>query len=252
MGSSLGGFFIFFLVAYQTNLQARAAQYSMLNLPILNVRIQPCLVAEQHHLTPQALGHHCALCDRLVQDFTNSSQADLEQARVDSLDGRVCGRFSPAQLMPTVRLRPKLRQFLVALVLVCGLGLTRQEVMAQIQDSTQRHYPIDTKVYGMVAQQMPVYKNGGNAAIITAIMQNLRYPAGHTIVGRVIVKFTIDKAGLLQEPTIIKGLGSPFDQEALRAVSLLGPWNPGKQNGQPVEVPFTIPVNFRPPGKPTP
>jgi protein TonB len=222
----------------------------MLNLPILKVRIQPCPVDNQY-LTPQALGHHCALCDRLVQDFTNGSQADLEQARATSSDGRLCGRFSPEQLMPALRLRPKLRRFLVALVLVCGLGLTRQEALAQMQDSTEHHAASATKVYGMVAEQMPVYKNGGNEAITTAIMQNLRYPAGHTIVGRVFIQFTIDKAGVLQEPRIIQGLGSPFDQEALRAVGLLGPWSPGRQNGQPVAVPFTIPINFRPPTKPS-
>lgn len=222
----------------------------MLNLPILNVRIQPCPVAEQH-LTPQALGHHCALCDRLVQDFTTSSQSDLEQARAASPDGRVCGRFSPEQLMPVVRLRPKLRRFLLALVLVCGLGLTRQEALAQVQDSVQHQAISNTKVYRVV-EQMPVYKNGGNEAIITAIMQNLRYPAGHTIVGRVIIRFFIDKNGLVQEPTIIKGLGSPFDEEALRVINDLGPWNPGRQNGLPVDVSFTIPINFQPPRKPTP
>lgn len=219
----------------------------MLNLPIINVRIQPCSAGEQY-LTSQAQGHHCALCDRLVQDFTNSNQADLEQALSASPDGRVCGRFSPSQLVPAVRLRPKLRRFLVALVLVCGLGLTRQEALAQVQDSTQRHDVSDTKVYGMV-QQMPVYKNGGNEAIIASIMQNLRYPVGHTAVGRVIVRFVIDKDGLVREPTIMKSLGSPFDEEALRVINALGPWNPGRQNGQPVDVPFTIPINFRPPTK---
>jgi TonB family protein len=50
-----------------------------------------------------------------------------------SPDGRVCGRFRPEQLPPRPLLRQKLRRFLVALVLVCGLGLSGQEALAQVR-----------------------------------------------------------------------------------------------------------------------
>lgn len=104
----------------------------MLDLPILNVRLQPCH-EDWQQMTPVAQGYHCASCQRTVLDFTDATQSDLEAARAASPDGRLCGRFRAAQLAPPPRLRPRLRQFLVALVLVCGLGLTSQEAWAQVQ-----------------------------------------------------------------------------------------------------------------------
>ncbi|MDF7814296.1 energy transducer TonB [Hymenobacter sp. YC55] len=108
----------------------------MLPLPILNVRLNACH-EDWQQMTPVAQGHHCSICDRVVLDFTKSTQADLESAFQASADGRVCGRFRQSQLAPTLQLRPKLRRFLVALVLVCGLGLTSNEAWAQVRKATQ-------------------------------------------------------------------------------------------------------------------
>lgn len=104
----------------------------MLPLPILNVTLNTCH-EDWQQMTPGALGHHCAQCNRVVIDFTTSTQADLAAAFQNSPDGRVCGRFRPEQLAPWLRLRQKLRQFLVALVLVCGLGLSEQAALAQVR-----------------------------------------------------------------------------------------------------------------------
>ncbi len=102
----------------------------MLPLPILNVRLRAC-AEDWQQMTPTQQGHHCAHCNRTVLDFTHATQAELEAALQSPPGGRVCGRFHPAQLAaeqpaplpPRVALRPKLRRFLVALLLVCGLGL---------------------------------------------------------------------------------------------------------------------------------
>ncbi|GAB2458760.1 hypothetical protein GCM10011375_08240 [Hymenobacter qilianensis] len=257
----------------------------MLNLPILNVRIQPCTVDEQH-LTPQALGHHCDLCNRLVQDFTNSTLAELEQARAASPDGRVCGRFAPQQLVPVVRhqpkiqLRPKLRRFLVALVLVCGLGLTRLEALAQVQkaahqcsrhpDSTlkfkisEQLNPITLTsdleqvlapvgelpkpeiklVMGFVAEVMPVYKNGGEEGLTKFIRENMKYPISSRPVGKVFINFVVTKTGKVEDLRILKGLEPTADAEALRVMRLMGPWIPGYQLDQPIDTRYTIPITF--------
>lgn len=108
----------------------------MLSLPILNVRLNACH-EDWQRMTPVAQGHHCSHCDRVVMDFTESTQADLEAAFQASADGRVCGRFRQSQLALKPQLRPKLRRFLVALVLVCGLGLTRGEAWAQVQEAAR-------------------------------------------------------------------------------------------------------------------
>ncbi|UOQ73027.1 energy transducer TonB [Hymenobacter cellulosilyticus] len=112
----------------------------MLSLPILNVRLRAC-PADWQQMTPTAQGRHCHSCDREVIDFTSGTQADLNAARAAASDGHLCGRFRAEQLAPSqpaplprrVALRPRLRRFLVALVLVCGLGLTSGEAWAQVR-----------------------------------------------------------------------------------------------------------------------
>ncbi|RSK50821.1 hypothetical protein [Hymenobacter rigui] len=110
----------------------------MLPLPILNVRLSAC-PEDWQQMTPTAQGRHCAQCQRTVLDFTQATQPKLEAAFRTSPDGRVCGRFQAEQLAPEqpaplprrVALRPRLRKFLVALLLVCGLGLSAREAVGQ-------------------------------------------------------------------------------------------------------------------------
>ncbi|GGF00870.1 energy transducer TonB [Hymenobacter cavernae] len=223
----------------------------MLALPILNVHLQPC-DADWQQMTLTAQGRHCAHCNRVVHDFTNASAADLAQARAASPDGRLCGRFRREQLAPRLQLRPKLRRFLVALVLVCGLGLTSGEAWAQVKAAPLRKATEKTssedvgKIIDYV-EQMPFYKDGGNDGVLRCINTNLRYPKGQTKRGKVFVNFTVTKTGDVSNAKILKGLGEPFDAEALRVTRLLGKWIPGAQKNKPVDVSFTVPITFSPP-----
>lgn len=231
-------------------------------------------------MTPVALGHHCAQCNRLVLDFTTSTQADLTAAFRNSPDGRVCGRFRPEQLAPRPLLRQKLRRFLVALVLVCGLGLSGQEVLAQVRKSTQQSalrlkkqvafqvpeqstQPLADNTIGIVGlpesstshsadspythvEQMPQFK-GGAEAMQKFIAQHLRIPSTDpSFEGRVFVKFIVTKTGSLQAIEIAKGLYPSVDTEALRVVGLMnGKFEPGRQSGQKVDVYFVLPLTFQ-------
>lgn len=237
----------------------------MLPLPILNVRLNACH-ADWQQMTPTAQGHHCAQCNRTVIDFTSSTQTDLEAAFQTAPDGRVCGRFRPSQLAPPPQLRPKLRRFLVALVLVCGLGLTSGAAWAQkathtsvtqkpskpligktlkipAQPKTEvleesigivaepAPNPNAQQVFGY-AEQMPVYKNGGSEGLTQFIAKNVRWPAGSGMLdvqGRVFIAFTIDKTGRVRDAKVLKGIYPTLDAEALRVVQLLnGQFEPGR------------------------
>ncbi|SNR52255.1 energy transducer TonB [Hymenobacter mucosus] len=217
----------------------------MLLLPILNVRLNRCH-EDWQQMTPVAQGHHCAQCDRVVIDFTTSTQTDLTAAFQSSPDGRVCGRFRSEQVTAHPLLRLKLRRFLVALVLVCGLGLSGQEALAQVRKTLPpAALQPKTIVHGSVAEKMPVYKDGGQEGIMLVISKNLQYPIGLTRGGRVVVGFTVDTKGKVCNPHIVKGLGHVADEAALHAVKTLGDFTPGLQNGQPVEIPYTIPITFQ-------
>jgi protein TonB len=94
---------------------------------------------------------------------------------------------------------------------------------------------------GLDALPKPV---GGDAAWSKFMNKNLRYPDTEAQ-GRVIISFVVEKDGHLTDITVLKGVSSELDQEALRVVKMAKAWIPGSQNGQPVRVRFTVPFVFQ-------
>ncbi|RZK87829.1 MAG: energy transducer TonB [Hymenobacter sp.] len=221
-------------------------------LPLLDAHLLPC-PKQWGELLPQPGGRYCASCAHLVQDFSQAADlpAALAAARAAAPAGQVCGRFAATQVAQAQpRLRPRLRRFLVALVLVVGLGMSAQEALAQVRkvgSTLARRAVVQPDiVLGMVVEKQPEYKAGGISGIQQFIGHELHYPKGATKTGRVFIKFTVDKHGKPKDFGIAKGLEPVLDAEVLRVVRLLGDFIPGKQNGQPVEVSFTLPVTFSP------
>lgn len=104
-----------------------------------------------------------------------------------------------------------------------------------------------TKLYTYVEQMPELPGGGGNAAIVVAIQSKLKYPAlavADQQTGRVFVSFTVTKDGAVQDARIVKGLGPAYDEAVLSAVKQLPQFIPGRQNDQPVNVTFTVPVEF--------
>lgn len=78
---------------------------------------------------------------------------------------------------------------------------------------------------------------------------HIRYPKDawdEGIGGKVHIRFIVTEKGLIDSPWVVKPLYPSLDSEALRVIRTMPPWKPGKQNGKPVRVPFTLPVYFRP------
>lgn len=97
------------------------------------------------------------------------------------------------------------------------------------------------------AEEMPSFP-GGDGALYGFLAQNIAYPeiakrAG--VEGQVIVTFTVSKTGQISSPRVARGIGGGCDEEALRVVMMMPRWNPGKQNGQPVNVQVTVPIRFQ-------
>jgi TonB family protein len=89
---------------------------------------------------------------------------------------------------------------------------------------------------------------GGMAGMMQYLSSNIRYPedareAGTQ--GRVIVSFIVEKDGSISNAKVAKPTYSSLDEEALRVVSAMPNWMPGKQNGQAVRVKYAVPVSFR-------
>lgn len=97
------------------------------------------------------------------------------------------------------------------------------------------------------AEQMPSFP-GGDPALAKFLAAKLQYPAAaldKSISGKVHVAFVVDAEGRLRDPHVVRGLGYGLDEEALRLVRLMPWWNPGKVQGRPVWVSFTMPIVFR-------
>ena len=89
---------------------------------------------------------------------------------------------------------------------------------------------------------------GGMAGMMQYLSTNVRYPedAKETgAQGRVIVSFIVEKDGSVSNLKVTKPAYSSLDEEALRVVSAMPKWVPGKQNGEAVRVKYAVPVSFR-------
>jgi protein TonB len=97
------------------------------------------------------------------------------------------------------------------------------------------------------AEVMPEFV-GGPEALQRYMQRNLRFPsraASAAISGRVYISFTVNADGTITDVTVIKGLGYGTDEEAVRVVSKMPAWTPGKQNQHPVAVRYTMPITFQ-------
>jgi TonB family protein len=80
------------------------------------------------------------------------------------------------------------------------------------------------------------------------LSKNMKYPKAARragIEGKVIVRFVVTTDGSIDDVTVVKGIGKECDDEAVRVIQNMTKWTPGTQNGKPVNVFFTIPINFQ-------
>ena len=104
----------------------------------------------------------------------------------------------------------------------------------------------EDKVFDVV-EQMPEY-SGGIEALLKYLSENVHYPKEaeeKCLQGRVIATFVVEKDGSISRAKVVKSVDPLLDEEALRVVNSMPNWTPGRQNGEPVAVKYTIPISFR-------
>lgn len=101
------------------------------------------------------------------------------------------------------------------------------------------------KVY-LKVDQMPEFK-GGQQELINYLVKSINYPDDAKkkgIQGKVFVEFVVGKDGVVKDVKVAKGVDPAIDAEAIRVVSGMPAWIPGKDKGKDVAVQFTLPINF--------
>jgi len=89
---------------------------------------------------------------------------------------------------------------------------------------------------------------GGDAALMKWLQDNMIYPTiaqEQNIQGRVVLRFVVKPDGTIDDVEILKSLDPSCDKEAVRVVKKMPKWIPGRQNGNPVSVYYSLPVVFR-------
>ena len=106
----------------------------------------------------------------------------------------------------------------------------------------------EIEVVFKVVETMPEFP-GGQQALMKFLTENLQYPANakeKSIQGRVVCQFVVERNGTPSNIEVVSSSGEPsLDNEAVRVISIMPKWKPGKQRGKSVPVTFVLPIKFR-------
>ncbi|MCX6287991.1 MAG: TonB family protein [Bacteroidetes bacterium] len=90
---------------------------------------------------------------------------------------------------------------------------------------------------------------GGTTNLFRFLLENIKYPQKALTMklkGKVLVGFTINSDGSVDNVEAMRGIGGGCDEEAVRVVKLMPKWKPGEDQGKPIDVSMVLPIKFGP------
>lgn len=125
--------------------------------------------------------------------------------------------------------------------------LNKQTIVNEVIE-TAPAAPEPEKVYTIaMVEQKPEFP-GGEQAMYKWLGDHISYPAQASeegVQGRVVVEFDVSKTGAIENVRVVRGRHPALDKEAVRLVKSMPKWQPGRNNGQPVKVTYTLPISFK-------
>ena len=107
--------------------------------------------------------------------------------------------------------------------------------------------PEEETIYNVVEDQ-PEFP-GGMQALMKYLKDNIKYPSisrQNNSQGRAYINFVVNTDGSITDVEVMKSTNDVYlDKEAVRVVSAMPKWKPGRQQGKTVRVKYTLPVMFR-------
>lgn len=94
--------------------------------------------------------------------------------------------------------------------------------------------------------ELPLFP-GGYENLMRYVAQTLTYPQAareNSIQGTVFVTFIVEKDGSITNVEILRGVSDELDNEAIRVISSMPEWIPGKIDNKAVRVSFNLPIRF--------
>ncbi|MFN8258619.1 MAG: energy transducer TonB [Bacteroidales bacterium] len=95
-------------------------------------------------------------------------------------------------------------------------------------------------------QEKPIFGKG-EKDILNYVAENTKYPVPaqeQGIQGTVYIRFVVTKTGEVDNARVMRPVDPMLEEEAMRVIKSMPKWTPGKNNGNPVNVWFIIPVKF--------
>lgn len=104
----------------------------------------------------------------------------------------------------------------------------------------------DNNVYNSFGLEFKPEYPGGNTELDKYIAKNFKYPKSKEFKGgRIIIQFTIEKDGSINEIKILSDPGFGTAEEAMRVMKNCINWKPGEQNGKKVRCTYVKPILLR-------
>jgi len=138
------------------------------------------------------------------------------------------------------------------LFMICAMALGALCATAQLVSDGPTDGPVVEKdssddVFAVV-EIMPEFP-GGQQALFKFIYAEMQYPPmelARRHQGRAICQFVVNTDGTLSDIEVVRSSGyEALDQEAVRIISRMPNWKPGRQLDKVVRVKYTIPISFK-------
>jgi len=120
------------------------------------------------------------------------------------------------------------------------------EIDIDIVINVEEEEPVVETIFDVV-EEAPEFL-GGIEKLYEYLGNNINYPEqakDFSIQGKVFVQFVVWKDGTIKDVKVVKGAHKLLNKEALRVISNMPKWKPGKQRGKNVNAKFTLPIKFR-------
>ena len=98
-----------------------------------------------------------------------------------------------------------------------------------------------------IVDQMPEFPTGEDG-LGRFISEFIQYPVRakqEGIQGRILCAFIVRKDGTISNVEVVNGLDNELDNEALRVLSMMPKWTPGKNDNKIVSVKCILPIDFK-------
>ena len=135
---------------------------------------------------------------------------------------------------------------LILLCLISTISLNAQlELIPALDEQMPRFYSEECEE--LIAQNIEGGEFCAQKAMLQFLYENITYPnkaRENGVEGTVVIRFVIDKEGVIREAQILREIGAGCGEEAKRVVEMMPDWVPGVQFGKLVPVYFNLPIKF--------